>query len=173
MRKASIIVAMDAENGIGKNNDLMWHLPNDMRFFKEKTSGSVVIMGRKNYDSIPEKYRPLSNRTNVILSRNPQLKVAGCLVFNTLTECLDHFQNTDEKLFIIGGGEIYRLALQEKCIDEMFISHVESTFSADVFFPEINPIEWKTKVILTQEKDDKHAHGFITKQYSLIGDHNQ
>lgn len=173
MRKATIIVAMDAENGIGKNNDLMWDLPNDMRFFKEKTSGSVVIMGRKNYDSIPEKYRPLSNRTNVILSRDNNLKVDGCLVFNNLKDCLAHFQNTDEKLFIIGGGEIYRLALQEKCIDEMYISHVASTFSADVFFPEFNPMEWKTKVILTQEIDNKHAHSFITKQYMLISDHNQ
>ena len=84
---------MDAENGIGKNNDLMWHLPNDMRFFKETTMHHVVIMGRKNYESIPEKYRPLPNRTNVILSRDSTLKIQGCLVFNTLQACLMHFHD--------------------------------------------------------------------------------
>ena len=70
MMKFSLIVAMDKNHGIGKNNDLMWHLPKDMRFFKSTTENQVVIMGRKNYDSIPEKYRPLSNRQNVIITRN-------------------------------------------------------------------------------------------------------
>ena len=159
---------MDAENGIGKNNDLMWHLPNDMRFFKETTTHHVVIMGRKNYESIPEKYRPLPNRTNVILSRDSTLKIQGCLVFNTLQACLMHFHDEKEKLFIIGGGEIYKLALKEKCIDEMFISHVEATFSADVFFPEITLDDWKSSTISTQEIDDNHPYRFITKHYALI-----
>jgi len=68
--RTALIVAMDSERGIGKNNDLMWHLPKDMKFFKDTTQGQIVVMGRKNYDSIPEKYRPLPNRLNVVLTRN-------------------------------------------------------------------------------------------------------
>lgn len=172
MKKATIIVAVDAENGIGKNNDLMWHLPNDMRFFKEKTVGNVVIMGRKNYLSIPEKYRPLSNRTNVVLSRDPKLKIDDCLVFNSLGDCLHHFKDSLEKLFIIGGGEIYQLALTEKCIDELYITHVEGTFSADVFFPAFNFSEWKSQTILTQEVDDRHLFRFTTKLYTPLNEKN-
>ena len=80
--RIAIIVAVDAKNGIGKNNDLMWHLPDDMKFFKEKTSENIVVMGRKNHESIPEKFRPLPNRENVVLTRNKKFKAEGCLVFN-------------------------------------------------------------------------------------------
>ena len=167
--KVALIVAMDAERGIGKNNDLMWHLPADMRFFKETTKEHIVVMGRRNYDSIPEKYRPLANRLNVILTRNQTLEAPNCLIFHSLEDCLNAFQNeTERTVFIIGGGEIYQLALQEKCIDEMFISHVEATFSADVFFPEITLDDWKSSTVITQEIDDKHPYRFITKHYDLI-----
>ena len=76
--KVALIVAMDSERGIGRNNDLMWHLPEDMKFFKEKTSGQIVVMGRKNYDSIPERFRPLPNRKNVLLTRNTDFEADGC-----------------------------------------------------------------------------------------------
>ena len=84
--KVSLIVAMDRSRGIGKNNDLMWHLPKDMNFFKTSTENQIVVMGRKNYDSIPEKYRPLPNRENVILTRNASFTANGCRVFNSLSD---------------------------------------------------------------------------------------
>ncbi len=158
---------MDAKRGIGKNNDLMWHLPADMNFFKETTKNQIVVMGRRNYDSIPEKYRPLPNRLNVILSRNIEFQAENCLVFNSLKDCLTHFENENErKVFIIGGGEIYKMALDANCLDEMFITDVDGVFDADTFFPEFDEIEWKVEVLSEQKIDEKHSHGFIIKKYT-------
>ena len=91
--KVSLIVAMDLERGIGRDNDLMWHLPNDMKFFKETTQEQIVVMGRKNYDSIPEKFRPLPKRENVILTRNTDFEAPDCKVFHSLQECLEAFKD--------------------------------------------------------------------------------
>ena len=116
--KVSLIVAMDRSRGIGKNNDLMWHLPKDMNFFKTSTENQIVVMGRKNYDSIPEKYRPLPNRENVILTRNASFTANGCRVFNSLSDALNAYENQSDKVvFIIGGGEIYKLALDQELVD--------------------------------------------------------
>jgi dihydrofolate reductase len=164
--KVSLIVAMDAKRGIGKNNDLMWHLPADMNFFKETTKNQIVVMGRRNYDSIPEKYRPLPNRLNVILTRNKEFQAENCLVFNSLKDCLTHFENENErKVFIIGGGEIYKMALDANCLDEMFITYVDGVFDADTFFPVINPNEWKLVEKEYHPKDDKHQYDFTYETY--------
>ena len=107
--KVSLIVAMDLDRGIGRDNDLMWHLPNDMKFFKETTQDHIVVMGRKNYDSIPEKYRPLPKRENVVLTRNTEFIAENCEVFHSLEACLEAYKDESERtVFIIGGGEIYR-----------------------------------------------------------------
>ena len=130
---------MDANRGIGKNNDLMWHLPNDMKFFKEKTTDNIVVMGRKNYESIPEKYRPLPNRENVILTRNKDFKAEGCIVLHSFDELLQYYENEEDRtMFIIGGGEIYKEALKKDIVDEMYITKVNKSFNADTFFPEID-----------------------------------
>ena len=140
--KVSLIVAVDAESGIGKDNDLMWHLPEDMKFFKDKTSGQIVVMGRKNYESIPKRFRPLPNRDNVVLTKNKDFEAEGCKVFNSLNECLIDYENEEERtVFIIGGGEIYRLALEEGVVDEMFITHINKAYGADTFFPSIRCVE--------------------------------
>lgn len=132
--KTALIVAMDSDRGIGKNNDLMWHLPKDMKFFKDTTQGQIVVMGRKNYDSIPEKYRPLPNRLNVVLTRNENFEAPNCLVFHSLEECLTHFKEESERIvFIIGGGEIYRMALDSGILDEMYITHVHERYDAETF----------------------------------------
>ena len=116
----SLIVAMDQQRGIGKNNDLLWHLPADMQFFKNTTLHQVVIMGRKNYESIPEKYRPLPNRQNIVLTRNTDFSAPNCLVFHSLDACLQALELAEgQKAFIIGGGEIYRLALESQLVDEL------------------------------------------------------
>jgi dihydrofolate reductase len=165
--KVALIVAMDSERGIGRNNDLMWHLPNDMKFFKESTSGQIVVMGRKNYDSIPERFRPLPNRENVVLTRNVDFTAEGCLVFHSLETCLEHFKNeTERTVFIIGGGEIYRQALALDCVDELFITHVDKSYGADTFFTEFEANNWYIKTLVTHEIDDKHEAAFEIKQYT-------
>ena len=110
--KTSIIVAAASNNAIGKDNDLLWHLPADMKHFKQLTSGHCILTGRKNFESIPEKFRPLPNRTNIIITRNKDLKVDTCHVFTSIQEGIDFAKSTGEQeLFIIGGGEIYKQAL--------------------------------------------------------------
>ena len=144
--KISLIVAMDREGGIGKNNDLMWHLPADMRFFRETTTGNIVVLGRKNYESIPERFRPLPNRENAVLTRNTSYAAPGCLLFHSLEECLEHYKNeTDRTVFIIGGGEIYKQALN--VVSEMYITHVDKSYDADTFFPQLNESEWKKEEV--------------------------
>jgi len=164
--KLSLIVAMDLERGIGKNNDLMWHLPADMKFFKETTFGHVVVMGRKNYESIPERFRPLPGRENAVLSRNTDFEAPGCTVFGSLDACLDHYQNEDERtVFIIGGGQIYKEALVSGLVTEMFITHVRHSFGADTFFPELNESEWEQEMVQEQKADEKNPFDFIVRKY--------
>jgi dihydrofolate reductase len=161
-----LIVAMDRERGIGKNNDLMWHLAADMKFFKETTSGQIVVMGRKNWDSIPEKYRPLPNRENVVLTRNTDFVAEGARVFHSLESSLNWYSGEEERtVFIIGGGEIYRQALDLKCVDELYITHVDAVYGADTFFPEFDEDKWTVREILSWPKDEKNEAAFKVKHY--------
>ena len=145
----------------------MWHLPSDMRFFKETTSGHIVVMGRKNYESIPEKYRPLPNRENIVLTRNETYVAADCNIFHSLDECLNYYTSEEERtVFIIGGGEIYRQALEMNAVDEMYISHVNHSYGADTFFPDFDLKNWKVETILEQLKDEKHAASFSVMRYT-------
>jgi dihydrofolate reductase len=164
--KVSLIVAMDTKRGIGKNNDLMWHLPADMNFFKETTKNQIVVMGRKNYDSIPKKFRPLPNRLNVVLTRNKDFKADDCLVFNSLNDCLHYFEKElERKIFIIGGGEIYKMILDSNYLNEMFITYIDGVFDADTFFPNFNENEWTSEMIDEQPRDEKHSNAFKIIHY--------
>src|ERR1035437_7885391 len=105
----SIIVAVAENNVIGKDNSLIWHLPADMKYFKEKTSGHCVITGRKNYESIPAKFRPLPNRTNIVITRQANFKALGATVVSSIEEAIEKAkQRGDTEIFIIGGAEIYK-----------------------------------------------------------------
>jgi len=111
----SLIAALTRNRVIGKNNDLPWHLPDDMKYFMQTTKEHPVIMGRKNYDSIPEKFRPLPNRTNIVVTRQRDFVAPGCKVVHSLEEALDEATNiTTDEIFIIGGAEIYRQACQRQ-----------------------------------------------------------
>lgn len=155
----SLIVAIAENNGIGKNNDLLWHLPNDMKYFKEKTLNHHIITGRKNYVSIPKKYRPLVNRTNIVLTRNTDFKEDGCIVKHNLQDALSFaLESNDNEIFIIGGGQIYKEALDENLIDRMYVTHVHQSFEADTFFPEIDTTIWKKINELTVEADEKNPY---------------
>ena len=171
--KVALIVAMDLERGIGKNNDLMWHLPADMKFFKETTLGNIVVMGRKNWDSIPFKYRPLSDRENVILTRNKNFKAADCVVLHDIAEVWDKYQNEEDRIiFIIGGGEIYKQALASNLVTEMYITHVNKKYGAETFFPDFDLKKWRVEILKTQEKDAKHETEFQVNKYIRISNSN-
>lgn len=166
--KVALIVAMDLERGIGKNNDLMWHLPADMKFFKETTLGNIVVMGRKNWDSIPARFRPLSDRENVVLTRNKNFKANDCIVLHDLKEVWEKYKNEENRtIFIIGGGEIYRQAIQSELVTEMYITHVNKIYNAETFFPEFDLRIWKVEVIEMHEKDAKHEVEFQVNKYTL------
>ena len=162
----SLIVAMDSERGIGRDNDLMWHLPKDMSFFRETTLGHIVIMGRKNYDSIPLKYRPLDRRENVILSRNKNFKAENCKVYHSLNDAVNSFKNENDKtVFIIGGGQIYKEAIELDLVSEMYITEVHSTYGADTFFPDFEDSNWEKTFLFEQKKDEKHESSFSVFKY--------
>lgn len=164
--KVSIIAAV-AENGvIGKDNDLAWHLPDDMAFFKASTKGRTVVMGRKNYESIPHKFRPLPKRVNMIITRNADYSAPGCEVFTDITSALSKAEADGEQhCFIIGGGEIYKLALAENLVDDLYITEVHREVEGDTYFPKISGERWSSKVLSTHPADERHAHPFTIKHY--------
>ncbi len=157
--KVSIIVAAGLNNSIGKDNGLLWHLPIDMKFFKERTMGHHILTGRKNYESIPEKYRPLANRTNIVVTRDANLKIDGCLVTTSIKEGVEFARRRGEKeLFIIGGGEIYRQMLAENMVTHVYLTRVHENFEADTFFPELDPKKWRTTSEIFCQKDPKDIY---------------
>ena len=159
----ALIVAV-AENGvIGKDNDLIWHLPKDMRFFKETTLGHHVIMGRKNFESIPHKYRPLTDRTNIVITRQSGYKAEGCIIVNSVVAALDIAKNNgDTEPFIIGGGQIYKIALEQNLVDRIYLTKIHHTFDGDTFFPELNS-EWKeiNRQDCFSDEKNKYDYSFI------------
>ena len=158
--KISLIVAV-AENGvIGKDNDLIWHLPKDMQFFKEITSGHHVIMGRRNFESIPHKYRPLPNRTNIIITRQSEYKAGGCIVVNSVETALEIAKNNgDIEPFIIGGGQIYRIAIEKNLVDKIYLTKIHHSFKGDTFFPKLSS-DWKETNKIENKADDKHKYNY-------------
>lgn len=131
----SLIVAVAENNAIGKDNNLLWHLPADMKFFREKTMGHCVITGRKNYESIPEKFRPLPGRTNIVLTRDQQYPGEGIVLKSSLEEAIRYAQDKgEEELFIIGGGQIYKEAINKKLADRIYLTKVKVNPDADTFF---------------------------------------
>ena len=164
----ALIVAV-AENGvIGKDNDLIWHLPKDMRFFKETTLGHHVIMGRKNFESIPHKYRPLTDRTNIVITRQSGYKAEGCIVVDSVVAALDIAKNNrDTEPFIIGGGQIYKLALEANLVDKIYLTKINHTFDGDTFFPELVK-DWKEVERIDCKADEKHAHDYSFLTFEKI-----
>ena len=156
--RVSLIVAVSDNWAIGLNNDLLWHYPADMRIFMKTTTGHHVLSGRKNFFSIPEKYRPLKNRTNLVLSRQDKLEFGGATQIRSIEEGIELAKKAGEnELFIIGGGEIYKQCLQKGIIDRMYVTHVHRSFKGDTFFPEIEQSEWN--VMSSQELDSDETSG--------------
>ena len=165
----SLIVAVAENNVIGKDNNLIWSLPNDMNYFKATTLHHHVITGRKNYISICEKYRPLVHRTNIVLTRQQKYDEAGCVVLNSLEEAIAYAKNNNEtEVFIIGGGQVYQEALEKKLIDKMYITHVKQSFEGDTYFPKINEKEWVKIKETSYLADDKHPYPYSFTVYEKI-----
>ena len=168
--KIALIVAMGKNREIGRNNQLMWHLAEDMRFFKSTTSRHYVIMGRKNFESIPIKYRPLPDRVNIIVSRDPEYMFEECYSCTSLEEAIDMGRyNGEERVFIIGGGQIYKLAMDAGLVDEMYITKVNAEFpDADVFFPEFDENKWASEHIQSGIEDSTNEFNFEIYKYTKI-----
>lgn len=132
----SIIVAIDKNNGIGKNNDLLVYIPGDLKRFKEITSGHPVIMGRKTFESLPN--GPLPNRKNIVIT-GTEMKIEGAIVVHSIDDALDHCPENEE-CFVIGGGLVYKQFLN--IADRLYLTIVDQGFDADTFFPELNFSDW-------------------------------
>ena len=149
----SIIVATDKQGGIGKDNALLWHLPNDLKRFKTITSGHPIIMGRKTYESIG---RPLPNRMNIIITQNKDLKIEGCIIVHNLKDAIIAAEGKD--VFIIGGGSIYEQAME--MADMIYLTLVDVSLEADTHFPKINDEQWQIVHSETHTKDEKHNYDY-------------
>ena len=158
--KVSLIVAVSQNGMIGKDNDLIWHLPKDMKFFKDTTLGHHVIMGRKNFESIPHKFRPLPNRTNIVITRQSDYKAEDSIVVNSVEESLKVAKsNGENEAFIIGGGQIYKLALESNLIDRIYLTRIHHSFDGDTFFTELNS-DWEEIKREDCFKDDNHKYDY-------------
>jgi len=154
-----LIAAVAENNALGKNNDLLWHLPNDFKHFKETTSGHHIIMGRKTFESFP---KPLPNRTHIIITRQIDYHYDGCIVVQNLEKAISACPK-EEDIFIIGGGEIYKQSIS--IADKLEITRVHQAFDADVFFPEIDLTVWELTSEIFYSKDKKHLYDYTFQTF--------
>lgn len=164
-----IVVAAGENGAIGKDNDLPWHLPADLRHFKNLTKGHTVIAGRRCYESFPEKYRPLPDRHNIVLTRRRDYEAPGATVVHSLSAALDVASGHGNEVFIIGGGELYRETLEKDLVDIMHITRIHHTFDADTIFPEIDTRKWKLVSEKEHPQDENHAYSFTFRKYVRRG----
>jgi len=149
----SLIAAVAQNNCIGKKNDLPWNIPEDLKHFKDITSGHIVLMGRNTWESIPEKFRPLPNRKNIVITRDIKYMVPkGVEVYSSIDEALEKYKKQD--LFIIGGASIYKQTIEKA--DKLFITEVHQFVDGDAFFPEIDKNVWQEV-----EREDHEGFSFV------------
>ena len=154
--KISLIVAAARNNVIGKDNQLLWHLPQDLRYFKNTTWGMPVIMGRKTYESVN---KPLPGRMNIVITRQAGWSAEGVQKALSLGEALRLAATANVKeAFVIGGGEIYRQAIA--VADKIYLTRIQAVFEGDTFFPEIDPAQWELASSHAVEADEKNPYDF-------------
>ena len=158
----TVIAAIASNNALGKDNDLIWHLPADLKRFKKVTTGHYIIMGRNTFESIG---RPLPNRTTIIITRNKNYFKEGCLIANSLEQAIE-MSKEQAQVFIIGGAQIYKETIAKNLAQQLDITLVHKDFEADVYFPEIDPKIWKEVVRENFEADEKNKldYSFISYQ---------
>lgn len=160
----TIIAAIGSRNELGKDNDLIWHLPADLKRFKKVTTGNHIIMGRNTFESIG---KPLPNRTTVIITRNASYQKEGCIVVHSIEEALD-ITKEQGQAFIIGGAEIYKQCMEKGLADKLDITQVHHEFDADVFFPQILEEEWELVSKEDFEADEKNNYDYSFLSYQKI-----
>jgi dihydrofolate reductase len=159
MMIVSAIAALSKNKVIGKNNDLPWRLPDDMKFFMETTKGHHVIMGRKNYDSLQEKFKPLPNRTNIVITRQKGFSAPGCIVLHDVESGLKIAdKNAEPECFIIGGAEIYKLAMP--FTTRLYLTEIHAEIDGDTYFPDIDEGAWIEVSRKHHDVDTRHAFAF-------------
>ena len=154
-----MIAAVAENNALGKDNKIVWHLPNDYKRFKLLTSGHHIIMGRKTFESLQ---KPLPNRTHIIITRQKDYIAEDCIIVDSIEKALEVCPKHEDS-FIIGGGEIYTLGLSYA--DKLEITKVHHSFEADAYFPEINEEQWKIVESEFNEKDEKHIYNYTYLTY--------
>ena len=161
----SIIVAASENGVIGRDNQLLWRLPDDLKRFKQLTLGHPMIMGRKTFESIG---RPLPGRTSIIVTRSPEYRVEGTLVAHSLEEALAVAGELDtEEVFIIGGGEIYRQALGNNSVDQIYLTLVHADSEGDAFFEFPDEAEWQQTASEFHPADERHSVAFSFNKFSI------
>ena len=154
----SIIVAIAENYAIGKNNTLLWHIPEDLKYFKRITLGHKIIMGKRTYESLP--YRPLKDRTSIVISDVPEDKYEGCIMAYSIDEALSHC-NPDEECFVIGGAMVYEQFMP--IAEKLYVTWVHKEFEADTFYPEINEETWEeTGRVESSDPDATMPYTFVT-----------
>ena len=159
----TIVVAMGQKHEIGNDNQLLWHLPKDLKHFKALTSGHPVIMGRKTYESIG---KPLPNRTNIVVSRQKDWFEEGILIVGSVKEAIKFAKKIDEDIFIIGGGNIYEQTIH--LVDRLEITRVDANLEADTFFPELDREVWQKTNDICHEKDDKNTFDICFETWEKV-----
>lgn len=159
----NIIVAVSENNIIGKDNDLIWHLPKDLKRFKQLTTGHPIIMGRKTFESFG---KPLPNRPHFVISKNPKPNTEQIFWFTNLEDALAEAQKLDDEVFVIGGGTIYNLALP--FADKLYITFVHDIYEGDTSFVDIDYDQWKLVKNETVRADDKHSVDFTFAEFERI-----
>jgi dihydrofolate reductase len=160
------IAAIDKNLAIGKDNDVPWHLPDDLKYFKRKTLNHHIIMGRKTFESIG--YKPLPRRTNIVVTRNPFFVATNCLVVGSVEEGLNIArEHGEEEAFILGGGDIYRLSLPY--LDRIYLTEIDAEVEgAEVFFPAFDSTKWKLVSSEPHPADSQHEFSFSFNVYERV-----
>jgi dihydrofolate reductase len=166
--KVSIVVAMAANRVIGNNNQLPWHLPADLKHFKQTTMGKPILMGRKTWESIG---RPLPGRTNIVITRDESYAAPGCLVVHSIEAAMQAAAQQDE-VMVIGGAEFYRQVLPRA--DTIYLTRIHQDFEGDTFFPELDEAEWQEVARVDCDADDRnpYAYSFIRLERVNVQDYS-
>ncbi|CAM1371321.1 Dihydrofolate reductase [Tenacibaculum litoreum] len=156
----TLIAAIAKNNALGKDNDLIWHLPADLKRFKKVTTGHPILMGRNTFESIG---KPLPNRTSIIITRKNNYFIDGCLIANSIEQAIELTEGKDA--FIIGGAQIYKDALEQNLVDRLDITLLHHEFEADAFFPEIDMEIWKEVAREDFKADEKNKYDYSFVSY--------
>jgi dihydrofolate reductase len=152
----SLIVAIAQNNAIGKDNDLLWHISEDLKYFKKTTNERTVVMGRKTWESLP--FKPLKNRRNIVVSSQKDYQISGAELFSDTDKALEALKEEKDEVFCIGGASLYKALLPKA--DKLYVTRVYKDFEADVFFPEIDEQKWEIKRLSPMLYDQKEDLSF-------------